>query len=78
MSATRQLAEALIARASVTPQDAGCIDLLCQRLAPLGFVHELIDSGPADFRVRNLWSIRRPALAGQAQAAIKKVVWKMR
>ena len=75
MSATRQLAEALIARPSVTPQDAGCIDLIAARLAPLGFANEIIDSGPADFRVRNLWSKRPAALDGQAQAAIKTVVF---
>ena len=75
MSATRQLAEALIARPSVTPQDAGCIDLIAARLAPLGFANEIIDSGPADFRVRNLWSKRPAALDGQAQAAIKTIVF---
>ena len=75
MSATRQLAEALIARPSVTPQDAGCIDLIAARLAPLGFVNEVIDSGPADFRVRNLWSKRPAAPVGQAQAAIKTIVF---
>ena len=75
MSATRQLAEALIARPSVTPQDAGCIDLIAARLAPLGFANEIIDSGPADCRVRNLWSKRPAALDGQAQAAIKTVVF---
>ena len=69
MSATRQLAEALIARPSVTPQDAGCIDLIAARLAPLGFANEIIDSGPADFRVRNLWSKRPAALDGQEPAA---------
>ena len=75
MSATRQLAEALIARPSVTPQDAGCIDLIAARLAPLGFANDIIDSGPADFRVRNLWSKWPAALDGQAQAAIKTVVF---
>ena len=75
MSATRQLAEALIARPSVTPQDAGCIDLIAARLAPLGFANEIIDSGPADFRVRNLWSKRPAALDGQAQSAIKTVAF---
>ena len=75
MSATRQLAEALIARPSVTPQDAGCIDLIAARLAPLGFANDIIDSGPAEFRVRNLWSKRPAALDGQAQAAIKTVVF---
>lgn len=75
MSATRQLAEALIVRPSVTPDDAGCIDLIQQRLAPLGFVAEIIDSGPAEGRVRNLWSKRLPAGANAAQKAIKTIVF---
>ncbi|RRD57099.1 succinyl-diaminopimelate desuccinylase [Comamonadaceae bacterium OH2545_COT-014] len=72
---TRQLAEALIARPSVTPQDAGCIDLIVQRLAPLGFVPEIIDSGPAEARVRNLWAKRPAAPTGSAQGAIKTIVF---
>ncbi len=75
MSATRQLAEALIARPSVTPEEAGCIDLIAARLAPLGFVAEVIDSGPADFRVRNLWCKRPAAGAGIAPEAIKTIVF---
>lgn len=75
MSATRQLAQALIARPSVTPDDAGCIDLIQQRLAPLGFQAEHIHSGPAEGRVRNLWSKRLPAGANAAQAAIKTIVF---
>ncbi len=75
MTSTRHLAEALISRPSVTPHDAGCIDLIAERLAPLGFASEIIDSGPHDFRVRNLWSIRPPARAEQAPAAIKTVVF---
>lgn len=58
LSATQALTETLIAHASVTPNDAGCIDLLSDRLARLGFVAEVIDSGPAHFRVRNLWAKR--------------------
>jgi succinyl-diaminopimelate desuccinylase len=54
-SPTRQLAEALIARRSVTPEDAGCMALIGQRLAPLGFQNEAMDSGPAEARVSNLW-----------------------
>ena len=75
MSPTRLLAEQLIARPSVTPQDAGCIDLIAARLAPLGFVCEVIDSGPADFRVRNLWAKRPAALAHPAPDAIKTIVF---
>lgn len=59
MSDTLRLAEQLISRPSVTPADEGCIALLVARLQPLGFHCEVIDSGPADFRVRNLWA-RRP------------------
>ena len=75
MSATRHLAEQLIARPSVTPADAGCMDLIAGRLAPLGFVNEIIDSGPADFRVRNLWSKRTATPARHATAAIKTLVF---
>ena len=56
MSATLQLTEQLISRASVTPEDAGCQALISARLAPLGFVCETIVSGPDDFRVTNLWA----------------------
>src|SRR5262245_12714741 len=59
MSRTLQLAEQLIARPSVTPEDAGCLELIAARLTPLGFVCERMDSGPDSFRVRNLWAVRR-------------------
>jgi len=75
MSRTLQLAEQLISRPSVTPEDAGCLDLLASRLAPLGFACERMDSGPADFRVSNLWAKRPAAQAGSAPAAIKTVVF---
>lgn len=74
-SATLQLAQQLIARPSVTPQDAGCLALLCERLSALGFVHEPMDSGPESFRVQNLWSKRGPALVHQAQTAIKTIAF---
>ena len=64
-SPTRRLAEALIARPSVTPQDVGCIDLITERLTPLGFACEIIDSGPAEFRVRNLWAKRTASPGGK-------------
>jgi succinyl-diaminopimelate desuccinylase len=63
MSRTLQLAEQLISRPSVTPDDAGCQQILGERLAQLGFTLETIESGPADFRVTNLWAVRRPANA---------------
>ena len=59
MSEALALTEALIARPSVTPEDAGCLDLLGQRLSGCGFLNERIDSGPQTFRVSNLWSLRK-------------------
>lgn len=56
-SPTVALTRALIARASETPDDAGCQDQLVERLAPLGFTAEWMDSGP----VRNLWLRRGTA-----------------
>ena len=56
MSLTLQLTEQLIARPSVTPEDAGCFELLASRLEPLGFVCERMDSGPPHFHVCNLWA----------------------
>jgi succinyl-diaminopimelate desuccinylase len=56
MSRTLHLAEQLIARPSVTPDDAGCQALLMERLAPLGFECETIISGPDSFRVTYLWA----------------------
>ena len=75
MSPTLLLTEQLIAHPSVTPDDAGCLDLLARRLAPLGFACERLDSGPENFRVSNLWSKRTAALSGQAQTATKTVVF---
>ncbi|MBA2960751.1 MULTISPECIES: succinyl-diaminopimelate desuccinylase [Ramlibacter] len=57
---TLYLTEQLISRRSVTPEDGGCQDVLRERLAPLGFACETIASGPADFRVTNLWA-KRPS-----------------
>jgi succinyl-diaminopimelate desuccinylase len=56
--ATLRLAEQLIACESVTPHDAQCMDIIAARLQPLGFECFFLDSGPADFRVRNLWAKR--------------------
>ena len=49
----------LIRLRSVTPDDARCQELMKSRLAPLGFEFTDIVSGPDDFRVTNLWAIRR-------------------
>ena len=56
---TLALLEQLIARPSVTPADAGCLDLIGARLAAAGFTLERMDSGPDDFHVSNLWAVRR-------------------
>ena len=64
---TLRLAEQLIARPSVTPDDAGCMDLIADALKPLGFDCEFIESGPETFRVRNLWA-KRTGTSGQTLA----------
>ena len=58
-SRTLLLAEQLISRPSVTPEDAHCQKLVMERLKPLGFVFESLDSGPDTFRVSNLWAVRK-------------------
>jgi succinyl-diaminopimelate desuccinylase len=63
-----RLAEALIARASVTPADAGCQALLAERLRPIGFECETLVCGPDEFRVTNLWAIRRGPRPGPTLA----------
>ncbi len=66
MNETVRLAEALIARRSVTPDDAGCQELIAQRLQRAGFVCEHLHSGPEGARVSNLMARRvgaRPGLA---------------
>ena len=56
MTATLRLAEELIARPSITPRDEGCQALIAARLERLGFACETMVSGPAEFRVTNLWA----------------------
>lgn len=51
---TLDLACELIARPSVTPEDAGCLELIAGRLQALGFTCERIDTGG----VSNLWARR--------------------
>ncbi|HEY2382513.1 MAG TPA: succinyl-diaminopimelate desuccinylase [Terriglobia bacterium] len=59
MSRTVEFTEQLISCPSVTPDDAGCLDLIGARLAGVGFACERLDSGPESFRVFNLWAIHR-------------------
>ena len=54
MSATLELTQDLIARNSVTPVDAGCQQVMGDRLAALGFQVESLRYG----NVENLWATR--------------------
>src|SRR4051794_29379093 len=67
-SDTLRLTEALIARPSVTPQDAGCQALIAERLTAVGFACETLVAGPDDFRVTNLWAIRHGTRPGPTVA----------
>lgn len=51
MSEALNLTRALIRCRSITPDDAGCMELIVQRLQPLGFQCEWLDAG----ETRNLW-----------------------
>ncbi len=57
MSKTLQLAKALISRRSLTPDDAGCQDILVERLEKLGFKIERMRFGSVD----NFWARRGTA-----------------
>jgi succinyl-diaminopimelate desuccinylase len=54
MSATLELAIDLVSRASVTPEDAGCQDVMIRRLEAIGFVVERLRFGEVD----NFWARR--------------------
>lgn len=54
MSQTLELTQALLARPSVTPADAGCQDVIAGKLAQAGFVIESLPFGD----VLNLWARR--------------------
>ena len=63
MTPTLSLSIDLLSRASVTPQDAGCQDVIAERLTPLGFTPEFMYFGDADdtgrnAQVKNLWARR--------------------
>ena len=70
MHRTLILAEQLISRPSVTPLDGDCQKLIAERLAPLGFVCETVESGPADFRVVNLWAKRASGVSNTPLAGV--------
>lgn len=54
MSPTIELAQVLISRPSITPDDGGCQKLLCERLSAIGFHCEPLRFGEVD----NLWARR--------------------
>ena len=54
MSATLELTRQLIERHSVTPENAGCLELVEARLKPLGFRCERFGANGVD----NLWARR--------------------
>ncbi len=62
MNPTQALLEDLIRRPSVTPEDAGCLDILSARLERLGFALERMRFG----RVDNLWAVRHGHGSGDA------------
>jgi succinyl-diaminopimelate desuccinylase len=70
LTPTQALAQGLIAHASVTPQDGGIQDLIASRLKKIDFSCETIMSGPDDFRVTNLWAIRRGEDAANAKCFV--------
>jgi len=57
MSETLNLAQELIRRRSVTPDDAGCMDFIADWLQPLGFKAEWLNFG----QTKNLWLRRGEA-----------------
>jgi len=54
MSAALELAIELLRRASLSPEDRGCLDVIGRRLAAIGFDSERLPFGPVD----NLWARR--------------------
>jgi len=57
MSKTLDIAKALIAKQSLTPNDAGCMDMMADFLEPLGFIIERLDFADT----QNLWARRGTA-----------------
>ncbi len=51
MTSTLELTQELIRRQSLTPHDAGCMELVSARLEPLGFIAEWLNFG----ETKNLW-----------------------
>jgi succinyl-diaminopimelate desuccinylase len=75
MTHTLALAEQLISCASLTPVDAGCQNIIAERLMRLGFDCETIFSGPASLRVTNLWAKRPAGVARQNPSHSELIVF---
>ena len=67
---TLALTEQLIARRSVTPDDAGCQAWVAQLLRERGFECRHLPSGPAGKQVQNLWAMRPGRPAGDTRAPL--------
>ncbi len=74
MTRALHLTEQLISRRSVTPDDGQCQRIIGERLKPLGFVGETIESGPEAFRVTNLWA-KRPGRLEASKGRGRTVVF---
>jgi len=57
-SPTVSLAQQLIRLPSITPADAGCQELMAERLRAIGFDCQFLSWGEGDERVQNLWAVR--------------------
>ena len=55
---TLELTRQLVSAASITPSDAGCQEILQQRLQPLGFSIEQLDFADDRGAVKNFWARR--------------------
>ncbi len=75
MTPTLALTRQLITLRSETPEDAKCQQLIGERLAAQGFALHTLVSGPADFRVTNLWAKRPAAHTSTAKTTTKLIVF---
>ena len=70
LTPTLDLTRELIRRPSVSPRDAGCQELLAASLRELGFECESLPAGPEDWRVHNLWALRRGSAGDDAPVLV--------
>ena len=77
MSTTLELTELLISKASITPLDEHCQDVIAKRLQALGFACQHLPSAPEGAReleVQNLWALKAAPQEPGAQSAIAPVL----